>query len=287
MSHIHNKNPQYPSSDLACERYRADLSQDGVRYEKTACPVGSWERIEISSVAGAKSIGRPMGFYDTLNLDLIDTLDGVATDQAASEIADELHRLIAKMHITPKRLLTVGLGNPLLTPDSIGPHAVKNVRATMHIKDIDEAFFCSIYCSEIAVMTPGVKSVSGIDASVQVLGICEKIKPNAVIAIDSLAAIDAERLGKTIQLSSTGIVPGSGVGNHKAALDEEALGVPVISIGVPTVISANAFCRDFYPQNRKQRFTSMLVAPREIDEIARVAGEIIGRGINLAFGIYS
>lgn len=287
MSDLNNKNHSYPSSDLACERYRADLSRDGVSYKKELSSVGSWERIEISSVAGAKSIGRPMGFYDTLNLDLIDTLDSESVDQTALEIANELHRLAEKMHVTPKRLLIVGLGNPSLTPDSVGTHAVKNVRATMHIKDMDEAIFSSIACSEIAVIAPGVRSVSGMDVSVPVLGICEKIKPNAVIAIDSLAALDVERLGKTIQLSSTGIVPGSGVGNHKTALNEDTLGAPVISIGVPTVVSASAFCPEFNHQNHNHSISAMLVAPQEIDEIARLAGEIIGKGINLAFGIYS
>ena len=282
MPYFYNENA--PSSDLACERYRADLNEDGVKYEKEVCSGGFWERIEISSVSGAKSIGRPMGFYDTLNLDPIDTLDTDEVRNASREIADELLLLVRKMHIIPKRLLVVGLGNPSLTPDSIGVRCADGVRATMHIRDMDEAFFNAIACSEIAVIQPGVKSKSGIDASDTVLGICGRIKPNAVIAIDALAALSAERLGKTVQLSSTGIIPGSGVGNHRSALDEDSLGVPVISVGVPTVISAKNFCLDLTAESSICG-NSMLVAPKEIDEIARVSGDIISGGINLAFGI--
>ena len=277
-------NESAPSSDLACERYRADLNDDGVHYEKEACAGGFWERIEISSVSGAKSIGRPMGYYDTLNLEPFHRLDGDGIRLASNEIAVELSMLVDKMHITPKRLLVVGLGNPMLTPDSVGARCVRGVRATMHIKNMDEELFDSLACSEIVAIAPGVRSESGIDASVQVLGICDRIKPNAVIAIDALTALSGERLGRTVQLSSTGIIPGSGVGNHSAALDEDSLGVPVISVGVPTVISASRFCRDFNSENETYG-DSMLVAPREIDDISRVSGDIISGGINLAFGI--
>ena len=273
-------------SDLACERYRADLNREGVSYDRMSCPCGVWERIEITSAQGAESIGRPIGYYDTLTLGSLNTLDRDAAQAAKKEVASELERLTEKMHISADRLLVVGLGNPALAPDSVGTHTAQNVKATMHIKELDEQFFSSIACSEIAVIAPGVKSSSGIDAAVQARGICQMIKPDAVIAIDSLTALAPERLGKTIQFSSTGVIPGSGVGNHRSALDESSLGTPVISIGIPTVISSDAFCHKINSENELSSNRKMLVAPQEIDEIARSAGNIISDGINLAFGIF-
>ncbi len=280
----------FPYTDLACERRRADLTVGGIEYKREIAPGGTWERIKVTTPEGARSIGRPIGRYDTLETSRMDLLDMEAVEDAVEEIARELCYMCDKGGIMPERLLVVGLGNPRLTPDSVGYVCAKNIRATMHIKEFDEHFFEQLECSEIAVITPDVMATSGIDASVSVRGVCNIIKPTAVIAIDAIASRSAERLGTTVQISDTGIIPGSGLGNGHTALNRETLGVPVISVGVPTVIDSRMFWLDAqdgldgvrYPEGAKR---SMFVSPKEINEIVDVAAKIISGGINQAFGL--
>lgn len=276
-------------SDLACERYRADTALDGVSYKKDATAGGVWERINISSLAGAKSIGRPIGMYHTLEMKRMDLLDSDFISDAKRELAGEVRFFFGKMNILPRRILVVGLGNPKLTPDAIGAFCASKIKPTLHIKKMDERFFNTLECSEIAVIAPGVSAATGLESSITVCGICEKIKPNAVIAIDALAAREVERLGSTIQISSTGIVAGSGLGSSGTAINEELVGVPVIAIGVPTIISSSLFCPDNSGQNEEFRNQDargrMFVSPKEINEIVEVASDIISGGINTAFGL--
>ncbi len=264
------------SSDLACERRRADTSVIGVSYSCERCASGNWERIRIFSEEGAKSIGRPIGNYDTLNSERLDLLDFDGEDDAKNEVAAELCRLFEKNSVLPSRILVVGLGNEALTPDSVGPLAASQVEPTLHISEADKKMFDSLECSEIAVIKPGVSAKSGLDSATAALGICEKIKPDAVIAIDALASRAPERLGTTIQFCDTGIFPGTGLGFGRLALNKESLGVPVIGIGVPTVIDSRAFgsCG-----------AGMFVSPKDINAIVDAAAKIIAGGINQAFGI--
>lgn len=271
-----------PYTDLAAERHRADLEIPGVEYHKENCRVGYWERIRISSKRGAESIGRPMGLYDTLQLGRADTLDTEEIEDAKNEIAGGICRMLDKSDIFPGRILICGLGNPYLTPDSIGEQAAKEVKPTMHIKEHDPKIFKRLSCAEIAVITPGVAATSGLDAAVIVRGVCDLIRPDAVIAIDSLAARDASRLGSTVQICNTGISPGSGIGNPRLAIGIETVGVPVIAIGVPTVIDTRVLCCD-----GDCAAAPMFVSPKEINEIASSAARIIGGGINRALGIYA
>ena len=278
-------------TDLACERYRADLDIPGVSYKKEATAGGIWERIKITSSEGAQSIGRPIGTYDTLHIQRMDLLDNDFIHDAEKEVAKELRYIFTKENISARRILVVGLGNSRLTHDSVGYRAAALVKPTMHIKAIDESFFYTLECSEIAVISPGVPAATGLDSIVTVKGLCERIKPNAVIAIDSLVAKDKERLGATIQISSTGIAAGSGVGKRKSAICEESVGAPVIAVGVPTVINSDALCPDKSGENEEKRKTShntgMLVCQKEIGEIVEVAAKIISGGISIAFGLYS
>ena len=269
-----------PYTDLALERHRADPSLAGVEYSKEKNHVGTLERIKISSKIGAELIGRPIGLYDTLSIKRMDLLDSVEILDVADQLTSALNRIIDDSGIFPGRLLIAGLGNPELTPDSVGCLSAKAVKPTTHIKDIDHRVFEKLGCAEIAVITPGVMAISGLDAAVTLRGVCDLIHPDAVIAIDSLCARSAERLGSTFQLSNTGICPGSGIGNSRASLGIETLGVPVIAVGVPTVIDSRVLC------NNLPDCEPMLVCPKDINEIVLVAAEIIGRAINQAFGIY-
>jgi spore protease len=270
-----------PYTDLALERHRADLSLPGVEYSKEKTSFGCLERIKISSKIGAESIGRPIGLYDTLSTKRLDLLDSVELLDATDELAVRLNLILEDSEIFPGRLLVAGLGNSRLTPDSLGVLSAEAVKPTMHVKEHERRLFEKLGCAEIAVITPGVMANSGLDAAVTLKGVCDLIRPDAVIAIDSLCARDPKRLGCSIQISNTGISPGSGIGNPRISLGIETLGVPVISIGVPTVIDSRTLCGECSPECEP-----MVVCPKEINEILSAASEIIGKAINQAFGIY-
>ena len=275
-------------SDLACERRRADTTVSGVEFKKEVFDGYAWERIRITNKEGADSIGRPIGTYDTLTLPRMDTMDDEAIEDSANEISKELCSVFDKLEVYPERLLIAGLGNGALTPDSIGPKTARQVNATMHIKRFDRRMFCALECSEIAVVAPGVMAESGMEAADIILGIADVIRPDAILAIDSLASSSPERLGTTIQISDTGIFPGSGIGNRRRPINENFLGIPVIAIGVPTVIDSRVFLHGDSGM-RKARDKSdenyMFVSPQQIDGIAEAAAKIIATGINQAFGI--
>lgn len=276
-----NYKGELPYTDLALERHRADINIPGVEYTKERCTAGYWERIRISSKRGAESIGRPMGLYDTLGTCRMDMLDSAMIENAKDEIAGEICRILDASEIFPGRILVCGLGNPNLTPDAIGCEAAKEVKATMHIKEHNPKLFNRLNCAEIAVITPGVSATSGLDAAVILRGVCDIIKPDAVIAIDALAARDVNRIGSTIQICNTGISPGSGIGNPRLAIGIETVGVPVIAIGVPTVIDTRVMCEsDKAPEH------PMFVSPKEINGIVTSSARIVGDGINRALGIY-
>lgn len=264
------------SSDLACERRRADTAAMGVSYSCERCPCGNWERINIFSEEGSESIGRPMGNYDTLNTKRLDTLDFDEADDAKNEISSELCTLLEKNRIFPSRILVVGLGNEALAPDAVGPYSAALIKPTMHISAADKKMFDGLECSEIAVIKPGVLTSSGMESADFVKSICQSISPDAVIAIDALASRAPERLGTTVQICDTGIFPGAGLGNRSKAINRDFLGVPVIAIGVPTVIDSRMFGGEI---------TGMFVAPKDINAIANSAAKIIAGGINQAFGI--
>lgn len=280
----------HPYTDLACERRRADTSILGVDYKKELGIVGTWERIRISSDAGAQSIGRPIGTYNTLHLDRMDLLEEEAIEDAADEVARELCYMCDINSVVPERVLVVGLGNPDLTSDSVGPAACKGIRATSQIKEFDKELFEGLECSVISVISPGVAAQSGLDAADVVKGICSVMKPDVVFAIDAIAARSPKRLGTTVQISDTGILPGSGIGNHRTPIDKEHIGAPVIAIGVPTVIDSRMFWLDARgseePAERDACGEAMFVSPREISEIVKVGSRIVSDGINQAFGLF-
>ena len=273
-------NQSVPYTDLAVERRRADTTVNGVEYSVLSSDFGSWERVEITSKEGEKSIGRPMGVYYTLNTGAMAMLDENEVLDAANTVADRLCRLCDEVNIIPERILVLGLGNRHLTPDSIGPRCADVVKPTLHIKNYDEDMFEALECSEIAVIAPGVSAESGMESSDVAKGVCQTIAPDVVIAIDSLASNSETRLGSTIQICNTGIFPGSGIGNHRSGINQSTLKTPVIAIGVPTVIDAAVF-----RGNGRRTNEPMMVAPKDIDAIAENASKIIGYAINQAFGI--
>ena len=272
-------------SDLAMERRKASTYVEGVDYKRDVCIGGVWERLKITSAAGEKNVGRPIGLYDTLTLPRLDTIMPDDIEDAKDEIARELCRMCDLCDVSPERILVVGLGNRELTPDAIGPSAADEVDATMHFKAEDPDFFDALGCSEICVVCPNVASNSGINSAELVKSVANTVKPTVVFAIDSLASRSEERLGNTIQVSNTGIIPGTGVGHRGLKIDEELLGVPVIAIGVPTVISTSSL-RDENRNAGKKNSSGYFVSPKGINRIVKNGAKIIGGGINQAFGIY-
>ncbi len=268
-------------SDLAMERKKASTYVEGVDYKRETSIGGVWERLKVTSEAGEKNIGRPRGLYDTLTVPYLDGIMPEDVEDAKDEVARELCRMCDLCDISPSRVLVVGLGNGEVTPDSVGRIAARVVEPTLHIKEMDHELFMSLCSSEICTITPDVTANTGMSSCETVRGVVNYLKPSLVIAVDSLASRSSERLGNTVQISNTGVFPGTGIGHGTEALNEETLGVPVIAIGVPTVISA----RGLGIMDRARCGRDMFVCPKGIDKIVKNAGEIIGGGINQAFGI--
>ena len=240
--------------------------------------------VEIRHEAASKRLGKPCGLYLTLDL----ASDGAAPSlrRGAQALSTLLSRLLHRSGEI-KSVLVVGLGNAAMTPDALGPAAAEQVLVTRHLKS-EEAFAAF---SSVSVLQPGVLGKTGLEAAQTVRGAVDAVRPDVVLAIDALAAARMARVCTTVQLSDAGIVPGSGVGNHRNALNEETLGVPVIAIGVPTVVDARtlsldvleeAGIRDFDPALLQSCGADITVTPRDIDAKVAALARIIGYGINLA-----
>lgn len=281
--YVYTKTISYDGlGDLALERRRADERLDEVEYKQYKSKSGSWECIKITGPRGERSIGRPIGNYHTLNVGRMDLLTEAELADASDEISRKLCELFDENEIMPERILVVGLGNRNLTPDSIGTKSADRVRPTLHIMQHAPEVFESLDCSAVAVFTPDVSSRSGLESADTVIAVAKRVSPDAVIAIDSITTRSQERLGTTIQISDTGILPGGGIGNTRKAISEDTLFCPVIAIGVPTVIDARVFSENATYGKEK---AALFVAPKEIDGIADAASKIIGEAINQAFGI--
>ena len=262
-----------PYTDLAIERRRASTDTPGVEYTREDIGFGVWERIRIRSSEGAAEIGRPMGRYNTLSLREPSSIDNARKKLISGEIAKELISLIGGRQ---KRILIVGLGNRDITRDSLGPRVADRVKPTRHIRICEPELFMSLGCSEISVISPGVTAKTGLMSPELVRAVCDTVECEAVIAIDAIITRSYERLYKTVQLSDSGICPGSGLSRPEGALSKETLGVPAIAIGVPTVIGAKS-------SNPKHGSTP--VTADKAEENVNSASQIIANSINLAFGL--
>ena len=173
----------------------------------------------------------------------------------------------------PKGTLVAGLGNDEMTPDAVGPLAVNSVIATRHLKRGMPEDFAGF--TTVSAVKPGVLGATGIESAELLRSACRAADPARLIAVDALASASLERLCRTVQLTDAGIVPGSGVGNDRAAVSQKSLGLPVLAIGVPTVVDASAF-------SDSPDAAGMFVTPRDIDASVRDVAKLIGYGINLA-----
>lgn len=193
-------------------------------------------KIVIDSEKGAEAFGKPLGTYITIESDELRCGD----EEYHEPMSDTLYKQLKRMLGNAEKILVAGLGNRNVTPDALGPLVVDHLYITRHL--IKEDIINSPY--EISAIAPGVMAQTGMETQEIIRSVVQTIKPDVIIAIDALAAMNSNRLNKTIQLADTGIAPGSGVGNHRKAITEETMGVKVIAIGVPTVISVPAIVDD-------------------------------------------
>ena len=237
-------------------------------------------KIIIKNKKGEESLGKPKGTYITIEAKDLSANDG----SFHKEISEAIFLILKEMLNKKKKILIAGLGNANVTADSLGPKVVNNLCITRHLQQEGIA----AYQFELSAIAPGVMAQTGIETSEILESLADKIKPDAVIAIDALAARSSNRLNKTIQISDTGIAPGSGVGNHRNEITQHTIGVPVLAIGVPTVISVPAIIHDIFGEESMENvsgdideeFISMHVTPKNIDESMKRISYTISEGIN-------
>ena len=264
-------------TDLAEEAYRlwrqdagSTSSLPGVRArERTLYGIDA-TLVDILDPEGEKALCKPIGRYVTLEAQGCLRKEGESFKNTCLALSELLRAICRSIEGST---LVACLGNREVTPDSIGPRTARHIFATRHLMDSGELSPESF--SSVAVLEPGVLGATGMESADIIRGAVGELHPARIIAVDALASADPERLCRTIQLSDTGIVPGSGVGNHRAALTKEFMGIPVIALGVPTVIDSDVFAGKEHPGG-------MMVTPREIDFRAAEVSRALGIGINLA-----
>lgn len=240
-------------------------------------------KVRIETENGAKSIGKPIGTYLTLEAPDMVMPDEGSHREISEVLSWQLRGLISE---NTESVLVVGLGNREVTPDALGPEVVGNLYITRHIlKEYGQYAFPEKKVAAISGIVPGVMAQTGMETLEIIKGIIHETKPQLVIAIDALAARSVKRLGRTIQLADTGINPGSGVGNHRKGLNKETLGVPVIAIGVPTVVDAATIVYDVCQDAAKipNGVAGMFVTPKNIDEMVKNLSYTISEALNMTF----
>ena len=240
--------------------------------------------VKITTENGARTMGRPQGNYITIEAPGLSMSDGDYHREISEKLALHLKKLI---HLEREQsILVVGLGNSAITADSLGPHVVDNLYITRHmIREYGLKSMGKERMHRVSGIIPGVMAQTGMETSEIVQGIVAETKPDVVIAIDALAARSTRRLCRTIQLTDTGIQPGSGVGNHRAALTKETLGIPVIAIGVPTVVEAAAIIYDAQGncEQMPPHLNGMFVTPKNIDELIKQLSFTLSEALNMVF----
>ena len=256
-------------TDLAVESYEngGKTVLDGVKVEEN----DNVTTVTVFNENGAAALGKGIGKYITFctdtSLDDLEIFDG-----RLEKLSKILTSLLPK---NIKSVLVAGLGNTDITADALGPKAVNYVLATRHIindYNNDNDFFSNFF--NVSSISTGVLGDTGIESAEIIKGVVNQIKPDCVIAVDALAASSSSRLGNTVQLSDVGISPGSGVGNHRYEISENTIGVPVVSIGIPTVVSTSVI-------RGKNENDAMFVTPREIDRIIEHGAKLIAMTVNV------
>lgn len=270
-------------TDLALERrdiYREinNLKEiDGIDTEET--PIN--ENIKVSKVKvtnsnGEQAIGKPVGTYVTIDVKNLKIAQDEEIQKTSETLSSELKHIIDEHVDKQEEILIVGLGNIYVTPDSLGPKVTNEIDVTRHIiKYLPQ--YVEKGTRSVSAVAPGVLGTTGIETLEILKGITDNVKPKLLVVIDALATRSLERISSTIQISDTGIVPGAGVGNKRQEISQNTLGVPVIAIGIPTVVElATIVPAEELGDN------NMIVTPKEIDDLIEKMKDIVARGINFA-----
>ena len=277
-------------TDLALE-VRESFEEDDVEIRGVAVEESYDEerdirvtRVSIETENGAKAMGKPVGTYITLEAPRLSEPDEDYHREVSEKMAEYLQELMGTEK--EKSVLVVGLGNREVTPDALGPETVGNLMITRHvIREYGKAALGREKVHQVSGIVPGVMAQTGMETLEIVKGIVEETKPDLVVAIDALAARSSKRLNRTIQISDAGIHPGSGVGNHRNSLTKETLGIPVVALGVPTVVNAATIIYDATGNSDAitPNLNGMFVTPKDIDETIKRLSYTISEALNLAF----
>lgn len=258
---------------------------NGVKATKQRAEGYPVTRVDILDERGEKALGKPRGTYRTVDLTTFWQRKSDFFERAVRAVGGQLKELL------PGKgpVLVIGLGNGAMTPDAVGPLAADNVLVTRHLIAAMPKHFAGF--RPVAVFRTGVLGTTGVESAETVRGLVAEVQPSLVIAVDALASRRVGRVCATVQLSDTGIIPGSGVGNHRAALNRETLGVPVFAIGIPTVVDAATLAADLMEEagladidadKLRSSQQNLMVTPRDIDQQVRDLGKVVGYGINWA-----
>lgn len=284
---------------------RTDLAMESFGHGGEGMPgvhVNHWEEMGVSltevvveTEEASRALGKAAGVYMTLECPAIRQRDLDARLAMANLLGEEMARMLPGEGEAP--VLVIGLGNRRITPDSLGPQTIDRTLVTRHMFE-QLPGFADERMRSVCALAPGVLGVTGIETMEMVEALVAKVRPRAILCVDSLAARAAGRIGTAIQLTDTGIQPGSGVGNHRRSLTRETLGVPVIAVGMPTVIYAATLTRDametLSPDTAEDDLDrveqellagaqgEMVVTPREIDEIISDTAGVIATAVNRA-----
>lgn len=309
-------------TDLALEAKESCEAKDGKPRGVRVTEQEDTEReiytttVVIETENGARVMGKPVGTYITLEAPNMSSPDEDYHAEISEALAGHIRSLMRTANEERKSVLVVGLGNREVTPDALGPEVVGNLRITRHMIRVYGRVSAELQqAAEVSALVPGVMAQTGMETLEIIKGVVDETHPQLVIVIDALAARSTKRLNRTIQITDTGIHPGSGVGNHRNAINEETLGVPVIAIGVPTVVDAvtivndtmEALVEELDRSERMQRLTgvlgtldhaekqelirelissqlnTMFVTPKDIDETVKYLSFMISESLNKVF----
>lgn len=277
--------------------FRTDLAVEAIENHKTAAALPhvrqsdrtlegfAVHEVRILSEDAAREIGKPQGRYLTLELDALIRREEDAFPRACKALSTLLRELLPRPNDGP--VLIAGLGNRMITPDAIGPQTADHVIATRHLVAQSPAIFAD--WRPVSALAPGVLGQTGVETGEVICGVLDRVRPAVVIAVDALAAGRLSRLLRTVQLADTGITPGAGVGNARAALNEETLGVPVIAVGVPTVVDGATLAHEISSQLGQPACEALedlsqpvMITTRDIDREVADISRMIGYAVNMA-----
>ena len=277
--------------------FRTDLAVEAIENHKSAAALPhvrqsdrtlegfAVHEVRILSEDAAREIGKPQGRYLTLELDALIRREEDAFPRACKALSTLLRELLPHPNDGP--VLIAGLGNRMITPDAIGPQTADHVIATRHLVAQSPAIFAD--WRPVSALAPGVLGQTGVETGEVICGVLDRVRPAAVIAVDALAAGRLSRLLRTVPLADTGITPGAGVGNARAALNKETLGVPVIAVGVPTVVDGATLAHEISSQLGQPACEALddlsqpvMITTRDIDREVADISRMIGYAVNMA-----